>query len=427
MNPFSQMAKAVILGLTFFILGSPTLASCAEAAEKTTITFKHGVLFGNPKPFAELLRRFEKDNPGITVKDETLPASSDEQHQFFAINFAARSSDFDVISLDVIWVPEFANAGWIRDLTGLMPADEWRGFFSGDLEAVTYRGRYYAVPWYIDAGLLYYRKDLLEKYGFPPPTTWYDLVRIAQDITKKEGNIYGFVWQGKQYEGLVCNVLEYIWSNGGDVLIDGKPVINRPQNVQALQFVRDLVATYKVSPPFVLTATEDPVRQVFGDGKAIFMRNWPYAWNIFQEEGSAVKGKVGIMPLPAFPGGQSAATLGGFQLGVNRYTRHPEASEKLVKFLASPEAQKALALTIGYKPTRKAVYNDKELIKEQPFTASLFEIFLKVRPRPVTPYYMQITQVLQTEFSAALSGGRTPGDALNSAQRQITQILGGRQ
>jgi trehalose/maltose transport system substrate-binding protein len=416
-----------IVILTLMLL--PVLAACTESEREAsgpgavTIVFKHGKIAGDPAPFRRLLDGFERENPGIRVKDETLPASTDEQHQFYAINLEGKGAEFDVLSLDVIWVPEFARAGWLRDLSGLLAEDERNAFFPGPLDAVTYDGRLFAVPWYIDAGVLYYRSDLLAKYGRGVPKTWGELVETAQAVTAGEPGLYGFIWQGKQYEGLVCNVLEFAWSNGGGVLSDGKPVLDSPQNIEALRFMRDLITTYRVTPPLVTTAIEEPTRHLFGSGKVLFLRNWPYAWNIFNRQGSAVRGKVGVAPLPSFPGRESASTLGGWQLGVNKYSKHPEAAEKLVRFLASPAAQKSLALTIGYRPTRKALYKDPDLLREQPVIESFYGVFMKARPRPVTPYYLMITQVLQPELSAAISGIKTPEEALTSAQKQVEHIL----
>ncbi len=388
------------------------------------VVFKHGKISADPLLFKAILDRFEALNPGITVKDETLPASTDEQHQFYAIHLEAEGSDFDVLSMDVIWVPEFARAGWVRDLSHLLPEEERAEFFPGPIEAVTHEGRLYAVPWYIDAGLLYYRKDLLERHGLPPPQTWHQLVASAHHVTAREKNLYGYLWQGKQYEGLVCNVLEYFWSNGGDVLRAGRLVVDCQENVEAISFMRDLVGVQRITPPLVTTAVEETTRHLFGNGKALFMRNWPYAWNIFEREGSPLRGKVGMAPLPAFPGMESASTLGGWQLGINRYSRRLEAAERLVSFLTSAEVQKTLALTIGYKPTRKTLYQDPELIGRLPFIGSLHDIFMKARPRPVSPYYMMMTQVMQAEFSSILSGIKTPEAGLGSAQRQIEHILG---
>jgi multiple sugar transport system substrate-binding protein len=401
-------------------------AGCRRTGEGeagTTLVFKHGKIEGDPRAFQEILDTFEKRNPGIRIVDEMLPSSTGEQHQFYIINLEGRSADFDVFSLDVIWVPEFARAGWIRDLSGILPEKERGAFFPAAMQAVTMDGKVYAIPWYIDAGVLYYRKDLLAKYGFEPPRTWYDLVRIAQYITKREPELYGFLWQGKQDESLVCNTLEYVWSNGGD-LFDGElPALDTPANAEALGFMRDLITKYKVTPPLVTTAGEEVTRQIFGNGRAVFMRNWPYAYEVLRREGSPVRKKTAAAPLPAFPGHESASTLGGWQLGVNRYSRHPEAAEKFVKYLTSEESQRKLSVAVGYKPSRQGLYTEQCLLEAQPFTCALYDVFKKARPRPVTPYYLMITQVMQPEFSAAVSGIRSPEQALKSAEKQIRHIV----
>src|SRR5690606_30420613 len=172
-----------------------------------TLVFKHARLFGDPRALAALVRDYEARHPGVRVRTETLPSSSDEQHLYYVINLRAGARDFDVFALDVIWVAEFARAGWLADLTALLSAAEQRAFFDGPMQAARYGGRLYAIPWFMDAGLLYYRKDLLAKHGYAPPRTWEQLARAARAISAREPGVYGFVWQGKQYEGLVCNGL----------------------------------------------------------------------------------------------------------------------------------------------------------------------------------------------------------------------------
>ena len=415
--------RASLLVVLFLLLGCAQGNGTENNAAVTRLVFKHGKTAGDPELFRHLLRRFEQKNPDIMIREEILPSSSDEQHQFYVINLESKSDDFDVLSMDIIWVPEFARAGWLREISHLMPEEEREDFFPGPMQAVTYQGKLFAIPWYTDAGLLYYRKDILKKYGFAPPQRWHELVDTAQFITEREPGLYGFIWQGKQYEGLVCNVLEYFWSNGGDVLHGESVVMNTRENREALQFMRDLVEKYNVTPPLVTTAIEEPTRHIFGNGGALFMRNWPYAWNIFERPGSPVQGKVGVTLLPSFPGKESASTLGGWQLGINRYSKHPEAAEKFIRFMTSPAIQKTLAVTVGYKPTRKVLYQDRDLVREQPFITGLYDVFMKARPRPVSPYYMMMTQVMQPEFSAALSGIKTPETALRSAQKQIEHIL----
>ncbi len=250
-------------------------------------------------------------------------------------------------------------------------------------------------------------------------------MRSTQVILEGENDpeLRGFIWQGRQYEGLVCNVLEFIWSNGGDVMRDGQVTLSTPECREALQFMRDLVVRYEVSPQMVMTGMEEPTRHLFGVGKAVYMRNWPYAWNLFQAEGSPVRGKVGMTLVPHFEGGESAATLGGWQLGVNKYSTKKEAAVELVRFLSRYESQKAVVLTLGFKPSRLDVFTDAEVLSAQPFLQDLKEVLLKAKPRPVTPFYLMISQILQSEFSAAISGIKSPEVALADAERQINRIL----
>jgi multiple sugar transport system substrate-binding protein len=410
------------LSLVFIISGCKDGVS-EKKDDVTAIVFKHGKIAGDPQALFDIIAEFEQQNPDIKVKDEPLPASTDEQHQFYVINLEGKTTDFDVLGMDVIWVPEFARAGWLKDVSSALPEEQRIKFFKGPMDAVTYKEKVYAIPWYIDAGVLYYRKDLLNKYGFYPPETWDELVSISRTITSKEKDLYGFIWQGKQYEGLVCNVLEYLWSNGGDVLKNGNVIIEGPENIEALTFMKDLITTYNISPELVLASIEEQTRHIFGNGKALFMRNWPYAWNIFNKEGSPVRGKVGVSVLPFFKGHKTASTLGGWQLGINKFSKHPKAAEKFILYLTSPPVQKKLAITIGYKPTRKSLYKDEDLLREQPFIVGLYNVFLHAKPRPVSPYYMVMTQVMQPEFSAAISGKKTPEQALKTIQMGFEKIL----
>ena len=402
------------------------LTACGGATTppaETTLVFKHGKLFGDPAPLRALLDEFERLHPGMKVLDETLPAESDAQHQFYAINLRARSAAFDVLAVDVIWVAEFAHAGWLHELSAALPAADRDAFFPGPLAAVTYRGRIYALPWFVDAGLLYYRRDLLDKHGFAVPRTWSELVRTAQAVMAREPGIAGFAWQGRQYEGLVCNALEYMRGNGGAVLHDGRVVLDSPENRAALEFMADLVHRFGVTPASVTTATEEPSRILFGQGRALYLRNWPYAWRLFQDPRSRVHGRVGVAMLPHFEGGVPAATLGGWQLAVNRHSRHPEAATQLARFLTAATAQKRLALDYGFQPARVALYRDAELVAAQPLLAQLERVFAAAQPRPVTPQYVRVSQVLQSALSAVVAGLRTPADALAAAQERIREIV----
>jgi multiple sugar transport system substrate-binding protein len=417
-NTLLSMSRAAALTLVL-------VAGCSQPvgeSRQATVVLKHSKLFGDPGAFEALLDRFER-RTGIEVVAQTLPASSDQQHQFYAINLQAGSADFDVLATDVIWIAEFARAGWLRDLTDLLPYGEHHEFFPGPLAAASWNERVYAIPWFIDAGLLYYRRDLLARYGFAPPRTWEQLAHIAAVIAAREPGMRGFVWQGKQYEGLVCNALEYMWSNGGAVLDGARVVVDSAANRQALGFMAGLIGALGVTPGSVTTATEESSRLLFGQGKAVFLRNWPYAWALFERDGSAVQGRVGVSILPHFPGHASAATLGGWQLAVNAHSGRPRAAEQLVAFLTSAEVQRELALAYGFQPTRVALYDDAALLATHPFLAQLRTIFAAARPRPVSPQYVRISQVLQGELSAIVSGLKSPEAGLAAAQRQIEGIL----
>jgi multiple sugar transport system substrate-binding protein len=207
------------------------------------------------------------------------------------------------------------------------------------------------------------------------------------------------------------------------VLEGDRVVLASRENREALALMADLVHRYHVTPASVTTMTEEPSRHVFGQGRAAFLRNWPYAWRLFQHPDSRVHGKVGVAELPRFTGGRSAPTLGGWQLAVNAASRHADAAERLVRFMTGERAQKRLAIAYGFQPSRMSLYRDAELLAAQPFLGELERIFAAARPRPVTPRYVRVSQVLQAELSAAVSGLRRADEALERAQRGVEEIL----
>jgi multiple sugar transport system substrate-binding protein len=405
------------------------LCGCHEKKqdEKTEIAFIHGKPLGREAEiFNQIIADFEKENPRIKVIDKTLPNNSDLQHQFYVTNFGARGESFDVLSIDIIWIPEFAAAGWLCPLDQFTDAEFVSKFFQGTIRGCSYQGELYGIPWFVDAGLLYYRKDLLEKYDFAPPQTFDQLVEQCQTITKREKKkkLYGFVWQGMQYEGLVCNFLEYIWGNQGGIFNQENQLsINSPQNQQALTFMYDLIYKYKITPEAVATYNEEESRHVFENGESVFLRNWPYVWSLTEAENSPLRGKVGISPMPHFQGGESAATLGGWQLGINNYSENKKAAWKLVEYMSSYPVQKMLALNLSRNPTLVSLYDDADIKREAPFMTDLLPVFTKARPRPVTPLYLDISLVIQREVSAVLADLKSPQEALKTMEEEIQKIL----
>ncbi|MCC6141743.1 MAG: ABC transporter substrate-binding protein [Nitrospira sp.] len=417
----------VILAGVVLSLWTVAIVGCLQGGEEpassaTVLIFKHGKLSGDATVLPGLLREFEQRHPGLIVREELLPASSDRQHQYYAMNLDGGSAPFDVLAIDTIWVQEFAQAGWIGRLDDIVPMGERAAFFPSAVAAATFGGQLYAVPWYIDAGMLYYRRDLLDRYGLMPPSTWDDLVHAATVIVDAEQDrrLSGFVWQGKQYEGLICTTLDVLRSYGADLWTG-----DLDQAERGLQFLRDTIAMHKVSPPSTSMADEESTRHFFGDGQAVFMRNWPYAWPLLQRQGSPVRGKIGMAPLPSVPGHAGAPVLGGWLLAVAEQSSRREAAGELVRFLTSPDIQRAIAIQLGYNPARRALYSDASVLDARPELMALYPTLLQSQPRPVTPSYILLSQAAQPEISALVVGRKTPRAVLDAVRRQADRYMGG--
>lgn len=371
------------------------------------------------------IKVFEAQNPGIKVVLMPMPNSSTARYNLYVTYLSAGMPQPDVLMLDVIWPPAFAN--FLVNLNPYFPKSELKDFFQGAVRADTWNGKLVAMPWFIDAGLLYYRKDLLKKYGFEPPKTWAQLIHEAQVISKKEG-IKGFVWQGASYEGLTCDFMEYVHSYGGAILnANGKVVSDSPMVKKALQTMVDMIYKYKISPVGVATYMEEDTRHIFQNGDAVFMRNWPYCWPLLNGKNSKVAGKVGVEPLPegtGFPGVRHSATLGGWQLGINKNSEHVKAAVKLIEFLVSPQQEAYKAIHSGQNPSRLSVYNNPAVIKANPFYKSLWSVFQNAEPRPKSPIYPQISRIIFTNVNEALTKQLTVDQAIAKMTSQLKSLLG---
>jgi multiple sugar transport system substrate-binding protein len=347
------------------------------------------------------------------------PHSSTEYHAIVTQRLKNKDASVDVFFMDVIWPPEFASAGWALDLTPKFSQKEQNQYLNAPVSANTYKGKIYGVPCYLGAGLFFYRKDLLEKHGFSPPKSWEEMLSQGNVILKGEGdpalNIYSA--QFKQYEGLVCDMLEFVWSHGGSI-VDGQTrnvLLAEPAAVKAVTFVRDQIIG-KASPRGALNYEEPESLEVFVQGRAVFHRNWPYAWAVANDpDKSKIAGKVGVGALPAFSGHGSASTLGGWQFGISRWSKHADEAWQFVQFMSSQETQKALAIEAGLAPTRVAVYHDPEVQDKMPHLQYFLPAFEKARPRPVSPLYPMMSQELQRFFSHAISKPKTDVSALAKA------------
>jgi multiple sugar transport system substrate-binding protein len=328
-----------------------------------------------------------------------------------------------VMMLDVIWVPEFARAGWLLDLTPALSPDELDPHFPAAAEAARWDGRVWALPWNFNVGVLYYRADLLASHDLPIPRTDDELARAVATVRDTHPALDGYVWQGKQYEGLSCNVLESLWAHGTTLLGASGEVLPDAARAEAgFARLRGWIER-GISPAWVSSADEELTRRAFGDGRAVFLRNWFYAMDLFEADGSPVRGRVGIAPLPRAHADVAApGATGGSLLGVSRATPHPEAAVAFVRFLASEEAQRILAGG-SVLPTRRALYHDPALLATRPHLPRFHDVALSARPRPITPAYLMLSTGLQPEASAALVGVKRPARAVVDARRQLTYAL----
>jgi trehalose/maltose transport system substrate-binding protein len=369
---------------------------------------------------------------GNKVNLVSTPADANERLALYQQLLAAGSADIDIFQIDVVWPGILANH--FIDLAEHLPAEELSDHFEALVANNNVDGKLVAAPFFVDAGLLYYRTDLLEKHGRQAPQSWAELTETAQMITdaeRGEGNseMQGYVWQGRAYEGLTCNALEWVASFGGGAIVDpdGKITVNNPQAAEAINMAKGWIGT--ISPEGVLNYAEEDARGVFQSGNAVFMRNWPYAWALANADDSTVKGKVGVTVLPqGGEGGRHAATLGGQQLAVSQYSAHPAEAADLVRYLTSAAEQKRRALEGSFNPTRKSLYSDQEVLAAVPFLANFGAVLESAVPRPSTVTGDRYNQV-STEFYQAvhntLSGQGTAEENLAALESALDRLSRG--
>ncbi len=388
------------------------LAACnRQPQEGKVITFPGSVVGGEGQLLQKQLRRFQKQNPDIRIVFQKTPDASNQRHQLFVQWLNAGASDPDILQLDVIWTAEFGNAGWILPLDKFEP--NVSDFFPATIQSSTWNDKLYAIPWFVDVGMLYYREDLVRT----PPKHFDELVSQAE-AGKSSATPYGFVWQGARYEGLVCVFLEHLGGFGGEIMDDeGHVRVDSQQAVKALTFMRDCIYDSRVVPEDTLTWREEQTRFRFQNGQAVFLRNWPYCYSLFQNsKNSKVAGKFGVTAMPFAEGGRSTATLGGQQLAINRHTEHPQECFRILAFLTAPEQMRERYEALGQFPPRESLYDDVRLKK-------FHSIVSKATARPVTPVYTELSEILQIWLQRALTRQVEPEAALTAAASEMRAVL----
>jgi len=368
---------------------------------------------------------------GVPVELVSTPNDTNQKLALFQQLLSSKSEDIDVFMVDVIWPGVLHNH--FVDLNGMIPADEKSAHFQNLIDNNTVENRLVALPWYVDTGLIYYRKDLLKKYGLEIPTTWSELTSAAEKIQagekKTNSKFVGYVFQGKAYEGLTCNAIEWTTSFGGNtfVLPNGEVKANTPENVAALEKAASWVET--IAPKGVLNYAEEEARGVFQSGGAAFMRNWPYAWKLANAEDSPIAGKVGVMPIPkGGANGKNSPILGGWQLSVSKYSKKQKEAAGLVLHLTSQASQKDRLIKGGFFPTRKALYQIPALKKGNPVFAVLGQSLETAAARPSkstgSQYNRASNEIWNAVFSV-LSKDKTAKESLEDLDKKLGRISRG--
>ncbi|NKE44180.1 ABC transporter substrate-binding protein [Roseomonas frigidaquae] len=409
---------AVLVALA---LGTPASAQVTVAISCGAV----GVEFQLCREGAETWAR----ETGNRVELVSTPAGSTQRLALYQQLLSAGSADIDVLQLDVVWPGILARN--LLDLSEHVEAAELAPVFPALVQNNTVDGALVALPWFTNAGVLYFRRDLLEKHGHAVPETWAELTETATRIMQAEraagaDRMWGFVFQGRAYEGLTVNALEWLHSHGGGRIVDpdGSVTVNTPHAIAAIRQAAGWVG--RITPRGVLNYAEEDARGVFQSGNAVFMRNWPYAWPLMNAEDSAVRGRVGVALLPkGGPDGQHSATLGGEQLAVSRHSRNPEQAISLVRYLTSAAEQKRRAIIGGFNPTLRPLYQDAEVLAANPFFGELYDTFLNAVPRPsaVTGRrYNQVSAEFWNAVHAVLAGQMAVEPALDRLERNLARI-----
>ncbi|MGW2562699.1 ABC transporter substrate-binding protein [Streptomyces sp. NPDC001514] len=365
-----------------------------------------------------LLEGWNRSHPGEKVTLVELPDSADETRAQMTTELRSGGGRFDILNIDVAWTSEFAAAGWIAPLESRR--FDLDSFLPPVVDTATYDGKLYAVPYVTNAGMLYYRKDILDREGERPPHTWAELERQARTIAPAYG-IGGYAGQFLPYEGLTVNATEAVYSAGGTILGDNGRVTLDPAAARTgIGFLARGVRDGWI-PKEALTFKEEESRQAFQNGRLLFLRNWPYAYAAASGKDSKVAGKFGAVPLPG-PEGPGTSVLGGSNLAVSAGARHPASAGDLIAYLTSGPVQRKVLTEGSLPPVRAGVYQDPELVRAYPYLPALRESVLAAAPRPKSARYEQVSLAMQAVVHDAMAQHQDPEAAVRRLTTELTAV-----
>ncbi len=376
------------------------------------------------QPWFPLIEQFEKQNPDIKINVVKGPYTTDKVEAIYRAELQTNDPRYDIVYTDTIWLPQFAANDFLLDLSEKISPQELDEFLPETIEVGTYQGKLYRLPLRSDVGVLYYRRDLLEAGGYSLPETFNQLEEISQNLQAQNEVDWGFIWQGSQYEGLVAVFVEILKGYGGfwinsDTLEVG---LERPEAIKAVEFLRNTIET-GISPPEVTAYAEEETLEQFKEGKAVFLRSWPYAWAIINSQDSAIAGKVGITSTLNTPGYNKSGCQGGWGLSIAKNSKHPEEAWRVIEFFTSEEMQKQLILDTGYVPSRKKLFMEPEIVEKYEHFPLLLELLDNSVSRPKIAEYNQVSGILQRYLSQALRGANIK-ETMAEAAKETREVLG---
>jgi multiple sugar transport system substrate-binding protein len=415
---------ALGVALSLVLLGALAPSATARSPRPVTVT----VLM--PAPFAdataEPVRQFNRDHPELAIEVVRGPLESEALSDLAVSSLLLGDTPYDLLLVDLTWTARFAAAGWLEPLEPHLGDDALDGMLPGAQLGTRFDGHLWRLPLQGDTGLLYWRTDLMER----PPRDTAELERMARELQRQGKVPWGYLWQGRQYEGLSCVVSEVLqafgarWWESGPGPAGGYPSLDQPEAVAAVGWLRHLIDA-GISPPAVAGFAENEALQQFAAGEAAFLRNWPYAYALIQQDDSAVRGHVGVVPLVGAPGQQGGGTLGSWGLTLLRGSPHPREAATVIRWLCGEGMQRHLARQFGYAPTWASLYDDPALQHDLPLLAVQRQALESAVARPTTPLYAQLSDVVQRQVNGLLAGDGSPAAAatMASAQRQSEAVL----
>lgn len=414
------------------LLGAVALAAsgfATTAYAQTTLRVFSGGANQRPDLMRKLFDEYQAKNPGLKIDIETGGATSELQRQYLSTVLNAKDPAIDVYMIDIVNPAQYLGAGWLEPLNaylGANAADVMKPYLPVYSQSNVIDGKIAAMPAFADAMFMYYRRDLLDKHGVAEPKTWDELAAAAKKIQAAEGNpnLQGLSIQGAPIEGAVCTFLLPYWGQGKDFNDGaGRMTLDKPAAVKGLQTWLGMVDQGVIKRNVAEVKTPDTVNE-FKAGQVVFAINWGFAWDRFKDDAdSQVKGKVGVMPLPAMTGGKSATCVGGWQWAVSAFSKNKAEAAKLVKFMSSPEASKFLAREGSLLPTYASVYTDAEVVKAVPWFKDAANVVVAGRSRPMSDRYGEVSDTIRTTTSAVLARVKTPAEGVDEIEGRLRRVM----